>query len=129
MTSFSQAAGAWFDGKVDALNRKSFKALREAMEAGENVTKHNIENRGTDKSGKRGRIDTGKMRDSVESEAKLVSKDEAIGKFGWIDKKPFYVEFQEPGTERIPAMWALSDAAEEILQDYLHEMDGIVKDA
>lgn len=120
---------AWFEAKVNELNRKSFRALREAMEAGENITKHNIENRGTAKSGKRGRIDTGTMRDSVESDAKLVSPDEAIGRFGWLNKKPDYVKYQEPGTQYIEPMWALQDAGEEVMQDYLRDMNDIVKDS
>lgn len=126
MVSFQQAAGAWFEAKVRELNKGTMQALENAMEAGENITKHNIETRGTEKSGKRGRIETGEMLNSVESEVERRSDSEAIGKFGWINKKPEWVKYQEPGTKYIEPMWALSDAAEEVLVDYLRDMDETV---
>lgn len=120
---------AWFEAKVRELTSNSFKALEDAMEAGENITKHNIETRGTIKTGKRGRVETGEMRDSVQSDTVKQGQDTIIGRFGWLEKKPFYAEFQEDGTKYIEPMYALSDAAEEVLQDYLKDMEGIVRDA
>lgn len=120
---------AWFEAKVRKLTAESFQSLEDAMEAGENITKHHIETRGTEGTGKRGRVDTGEMRDRVTSDAVKQGSDVMIGRFGWIEKKPFYAEFQEDGTKYIEPMYALSDAAEEVLQDYLRDMDGIVRDA
>lgn len=120
---------AWFEAKVRQLTSESFNALEDAMEAGENITKHNIETRGTIKSGKRGRVETGEMRDSVQSDTVKQGPDVMIGRFGWLEKKPFYAEFQEDGTKYIEPMYALSDAAEEVKIDYLEKMEGIVRDA
>lgn len=120
---------AWFEGKVRELTEAAVDALEEAMEAGENITKHHIETRGTARSGKRGRVETGEMRDSVSSDTVRSSKDEAIGRFGWINRTPYWARFQEAGTKYIEPMWALSDAAEEVKIDYLNAMDEVVRDA
>lgn len=119
----------WLESKLKRLTDGSVRALSEAMEAGENITKHNIETRGTEASGKRGRIDTGKMLDKVDSKTEILGDGEAEGRFGWTDKEPFYARFQEDGTRFIEPMYALSDAAEEVLVDYLSEMDDVVRGA
>lgn len=121
--------GAWFTAKVAELNRKNFRALDNAMRGGESVTKNLISTRGTPKSGKTGRIDTGKMRDSVDSETKLDNADEATGRFGWTAESPYYALYQEYGTSTIPAMYALTDAAEIAKTQLLRDINNNVKDA
>lgn len=128
MTS-SKDVMAWLNAKIGRLDKGSMDALSEAMEAGENITKHNIETRGTEGTGKRGRVETGKMRDSVGSEAKRTGLGRAEGRFGWLQKGPYYTPYQEEGTKNIEPMYALSDAAEEVQQDYIRHMDNVVKDA
>lgn len=129
MVSFEQAAGGWFEAKVNEMNRRNFGSLRDAMKDGEEITQTFIATRGTQKSGKQGRVDTGKMLDSVDSDTKLVSKDEAEGRFGWIKKAPFYAPFQEEGTKTIPAMYALSDAAKIVIDELTKDIGKNVRDA
>lgn len=129
MADFSRAFGAWFDGKVESLNRRTFRALDESMKEGEELTQTFIATRGTSGTGKQGRVDTGKMLDSVGSEAKLLNKDEAEGRFGWIGEEPFYAEFQERGTEFIPPMLALSDAAEITVQELDRKLGDAIRGA
>lgn len=129
MANFSGAAGAWFEAKVNEINRRNFAALRSAMKDGEQTTQTFIATRGTAGTGKQGRVDTGKMLESVESEANLQGRDEAIGRFGWLDKKPFYAEFQEAGTKYIAPMYALSDAAEIVKAELIKDINDNVKGA
>lgn len=129
MPSFSEASGAWFEAKVNEINRKNFRSLQNAMKDGEETTQTFIATRGTAGTGKQGRVDTGRMLDSVDSEAKLQGRDEAVGRFGWLDKKPFYAEFQEAGTQYIEPMYALSDAAEIVLDELVKDIRDNVKDA
>jgi hypothetical protein len=120
---------AWFEGKVEAITRGAYRTVSNAVEAGDEITKHHIETRGTAKSGKRGRIDSGAMRDLVDHETQLVSQDEVVGRFGWLGESPYWARYQELGTQYIEPMFALSDAAEEVGQDYLAEMRKVVRDA
>lgn len=129
MVSFEQAAGGWFEAKVNEMNRRNFASLRDAMKDGEETTQTFIATRGTQKSGKQGRVDTGKMLDSVDSETALVSKDEAEGRFGWIKKTPYYAPYQEEGTKTIPAMYALSDAAKIVIDELAKDIGKNVRDA
>lgn len=134
MASFEEAAGSWFQAKVDEINRKNFAALRDNMKDGEEITQTFIATRGTEKSGKQGRVDKGIMLDAVDSDTKLVSKDEAVGRFGWIKKTPFYAKYQEGGTkvngeEYVPPMYALSDAAEIVKAQLIKDISDNVKDA
>ena len=117
MADFSRALNSWFDRKVENLNRRTFRALDESMKEGEEITQTFIATRGTSGTGKQGRVDTGKMLDSVNSDAKLLNSEEAEGRFGWLNEQPFYAEFQEAGTQYIEPMYALSDAAEIIQQE------------
>lgn len=122
-------AVAWFETKLREINRGAFRAISEAAEAGENITKHHIATRGTAKSGKRGRIDSGAMHDLVGSEAHLINADLAEGKFGWLGESPRWAEYQELGTEYIQPMYALADAAEEVGEDYVEEIRKVIKNA
>lgn len=129
MVSFEQAAGEWFQAKVDEINRKNFAALKNNMQDGEEITQTFIATRGTEKSGKQGRVDTGAMLDAVDSDTQLKSKDEAIGRFGWLKKKPTYAQYQEEGTKYIAPMYALSDAAEIVKDQLIKDISNNVKDA
>lgn len=129
MVSFEQAAGGWFEAKVNEMNRRNFASLRNAMKDGEEITQTFIATRGTEGTGKQGRIDTGKMLDSVDSETKLEGRDEAVGRFGWTDKTPFYAKYQEAGTKNIAPMYALSDAAEIVIDELAKDIGKNVRDA
>lgn len=123
------SARAWFEGKVRAINAASRRALEDAMEAGENITKHHIETRGTEGTGKRGRIETGKMLNSVDHSVKNTGPDSMEGRFGWLNQQPAWALYQEYGTKYIEPMYALSDAFEEVKIDYLRDMEDAVRDA
>jgi hypothetical protein len=129
MADFSRAFNSWFDRKVENLNRRTFRALDESMKEGEEITQTFIATRGTAGTGKQGRVDTGKMLDSVGSEAKLLNSDEAEGRFGWLNEQPFYAEFQEAGTQYIEPMYALSDAAEITIQELERKLGDAIKGA
>lgn len=126
---FSSAFKSWYEAKVENLDRRTFRALDESMKDGEELTQTFIATRGTEKSGKQGRIDTGAMLDSVTSETKLVSNDEAEGRFGWLGEQPFYAKYQEAGTSTIAPMYALSDAAEDTIQELRAKLGDAIRGA
>lgn len=128
-SDFSSAVNAWLDRKVENLNRRTFRALDESMKGGAEITQTFIATRGTSGTGKQGRIDTGKMLDSVNSDAKLLNGDEAEGRFGWLNEQPFYAEFQEAGTQYIQPMYALSDAADIVAQELEAKLGDAIKGA
>lgn len=116
------------------MTRELAHAVENAVEAGENVTKHHIETRGTEGTGKRGRVETGRMRDSVGSRMDEQSASGLQGRFGWLDEQPEYARFQEPGFTHtsgitVEGMFALSDAAEEVVQDLRDDIDKIVRNS
>lgn len=111
---FGPAVLAWFERKVDTLQEG---ARESTIDAGDEIaqkTKQYISTRGTAKSGKQGRIETGAMLNSVESKVDKDTPLEVEVRAGYHDA-PFYTVFQELGTSRIQAMYALTDAAEEVL--------------
>lgn len=107
--SSKQAFYAWFNAKVDRLTDGTKAAVKNAVSEGKDLTVHYIETRGTAKSGKAGRIETGAMRDSVDSKIEKESATEIRARFGYNDA-PFYTVFQELGTRQIEAMQAIGDA-------------------
>ena len=127
-------ANAWFEGKVKELSRRTRRAFREAVKDGEELTKDNIETRGTTKSGKRGRIESGAMRDSVDSKITKENQEEIEGWFGYKDG-PYWTAFQEPGFvhygsgQFVEGTYALTDAGAEIIQNLKEDIDKIVKDS
>lgn len=119
----------WFERKVEELNREARNALKDAAQSGEQITKNHIETRGTEKSGKRGRVETGKMRDSVESRVTKDTRREAEAAFGWLDEQQAYFLFQELGTRSISPMYALTDAGEEVWTHLQRDIDRIVRES
>lgn len=121
-TNYRNVGNSWFDSVVDEINDKARKAVRDAVEKGEAITKHNIENSGTLKSGKRGRVETGEMRDAVSGEITKDTADEIEGRFGW-KNGPAHARYQERGWIHsgsgvpVEGMFALADASVEVLQD------------
>lgn len=129
MADFSSAFNSWFDRKVENLNRRTYRALRGSMQEGEEITQTFIATRGTSGTGKQGRVDTGKMLESVGSDTQLINQDEAEGRFGWLNEQPFYAEFQEAGTQYIEPMYALSDAAEITIQELDRKLGDAIRGA
>lgn len=127
-SGFGPAVLAWFNAKVDSLedgNRES------AIKAGDEIaekTRHHIQTRGTAKSGKQGRIETGAMLNSVESEVTEDKPDLVEVRAGYHDA-PYWTVFQELGTSRIQSMYALTDAAEEVLPKLAKDISKNVRSA
>lgn len=107
--SSKQAFYAWFNAKVDRLTDGSKAVVKNAGQEGKDLIVHFIETRGTAKSGKAGRIETGAMRDSVDTKVEKESSTGIQVGFGYYDT-PFYTAFQERGTQHIEAMQAIGDA-------------------
>lgn len=127
-TGFGPAVLAWFNAKVDSLEDGNREA---AIEAGDEIvskTKQYISTRGTAKSGKQGRIETGAMLNSVKSKVEKDSPTEVEVHAGY-DDAPFYTVYQERGTRQIEAMWALTDAAEEVLPKLAKDISKNVRSA
>lgn len=127
-TGFGPAVLAWFNAKVDSLEDGNREA---AIEAGDEIvskTKQYISTRGTAKSGKQGRIETGAMLDAVESKVEKNSPTEVEVRAGYHDA-PYYTVFQELGTARIQAMYALTDAAEDVLPKLAKDISKNVRSA
>ncbi|QDP65430.1 MAG: hypothetical protein Tp182DCM212571_48 [Prokaryotic dsDNA virus sp.] len=107
--SSKQAFYAWYNKKLDRLTSGTKATVKDAGQEGKELIVHYIETRGTAKSGKAGRIETGAMRDSVDTKVEKESATEIQVSFGYYDT-PFYTAFQEPGTRYIEAMNAIGDA-------------------
>lgn len=123
MRSSGDRPDLWFREKVESIQKEARSALAGAAQEGEQITKHHIETRGTAKSGKRGRVDTGTMRDSVDSAVTVDRKDLVRSEFGWLGQTPFYAKFQELGTDQgIEGMYALTDAFQEVTQNLEDEL-------
>lgn len=130
MVSFASRGRAWFESVTDELMNNAVKILRDNVQEGEEITKHNIENSGTLKSGKRGRVETGEMRDSVSSGIISASDEEVVGRFGWLNG-PKWAKFQEHGFVHVSGvpvegMFALSDAAQEVEDNLRDDLRGVI---
>ena len=106
--SSKQAFYAWFNAKVDRLTDGSKAVVKNAGQEGKDLIVHFIETRGTAKSGKAGRIETGAMRDSVDTRVEKESATEIQVSFGYYDT-PF-IQFGKkggPGILRPCRQWVM----------------------
>lgn len=114
---FGAALSAWVDKKINGVDNAVARVAQETAQEGSEIVKEFIETRGTAKSGKRGRVETGDMRDSVSGQSRKVSRGVHQAEFGWIQGTPEYSRFQERGFNHIGGgavggMFALTDAGE-----------------
>lgn len=123
--NFGEAVLAFFREKVDNLENGARDAAINAGEEIANLTRHHIETRGISKPG---RIETGAMLNSVDSRVTENTTDRVQVKAGFHDA-PSYTVFQELGTRSIEPMWALTDAAEEVLPKLRRDIDGVIRRA
>ena len=110
---------AWLKSKLNDISGIIHETADEAAEEGKNITRHNIETRGTTKSGKRGRVETGAMRDRVDGRVTGKTYDSATAEFGWLDGQNAYEWFQEFGFVHrggtiVEGMYAITDASDEV---------------
>lgn len=124
---------AWFEAKVRRLNDGKRNTAKELAKDGEDLTKEFIATRGTEKSGKQGRIETGAMIDSVTSGTLTDNAEEIVTRFGYEDS-PFHTAYQEPGFihssgVKVAGTYALSDAAEAIGVELKRDIGRVVRKA
>lgn len=120
----NRAVLAWFEANVRELNKNVRRAAEQSGEEIAELTREHIRTRGIKKPG---RIDTGAMLESVDSE---VTKDTADGfevRAGYKDS-PEYTPYQELGTSLIAPTYALTDAAEIVLPKLRKRIDEAVRD-
>jgi len=114
-------------------------AMEETVEFTENVMRDTVENSGTDKtwsrswngrtSSGRGRVDTGKMRNSIDSQVEVRGNGDVVGRVGWIKGTPEYTKFQEYGFrhwitgQSIAGMFATRDGAEQGFDELLSNLE------
>lgn len=123
----------WVESKLTRLTDQAKDAIREGAKEGEDLTKLHIETRGTAKSGKQGRIETGRMRDAVSSRIEKDTDTEIEASFGWLDDRANYFGLQERGFTHtsgvdVEGMFALSDAADQVVRDIERKLGKAVKD-
>lgn len=126
----SKSLTAWFDEEVGGVFDDVTEIVERAVQEGEAITKLNIATRGTLKSGKKGRIETQNMYDSVKSDMTKRGKKEAEGKFGWIDNYQKYFGYQEAGFNHVggvtvEGMYALGDADREVWDNIQDRVKGV----
>lgn len=81
--------------------------LQRTVETGADLMEAYIATRGTVKSGKRGRIETGKMYGSVDSEV-FKRGTTLVGRWGWLTEWEDYFLYQENGFKNA---WSREDVA------------------
>ena len=113
---------SWFKSKMDEIADIIEETADDAAVMGESLTKNYIETRGTAKSGKQGRIETGEMLKKVSGKVSDVTPISATAEFGWLEGSPEYARYQEEGFAHrngvdVEGMYALTDAGHEVIED------------
>lgn len=119
-------------------------AMEDTVEFTKNVIVDTIENTGTDKMWSRpwfgrtgtgrARVDTGAMRDSVDTDVNVVRNGIVEGRVGWLEGTPEYAKYQEFGFrhwitgEVIEGMHALREGAEQGTEEAVRLLDNVAKD-
>ena len=125
----------WFRQKMVRIEEGATDALEQAMDDGAESMRHHIKTRGTAKSGKAGRIESGDMLKDVKARVYPgTDKGNQVGRFGWLDNRENYYGFQEGGFEHVnggsvEGMYAIVDAAEMAFSEFQREMRRAVRDA
>ena len=105
----------WLAGKIAKIREAVAETGELAAEGGKQTTRAFVATRGTVRSGKQGRVDTGKMLDRVGGKSERVSPDETRVEFGWYDGRKGPEWYQEFGFDHrygsvVEGMYAVSDA-------------------
>lgn len=110
-SGFGRAIMARIERQIEAINDNVRNAIDDLAIEGVQITDHHVSTRGINKPG---RIDTGKMIESIDWTIDKNTETEYQVSFGFKNQAPYYTVFQELGTRAIPPMYALTDAASEI---------------
>lgn len=126
----------WYRGKIQRIEQGQEEILNEAVELGAEMMRDMISTRGTAKSGKQGRIDTGRMLKAVKVRP---PKKDSGGKtqafFGWLEDRADYFRYQEGGFthfrtgQDVEGMYAQLDSAEEAFRWLKEETKRNIKNA
>lgn len=114
---------AEFKAVVDRVTDQLRDAAIDTLREGAEEAKQNVATRGTAKSGKAGRIETGKMINSIDYEVTGASHGLVEGRFGFRGE-PDYTRFQEGGFTHnfsgqwIEGMYATTDAATNAIEKF-----------
>lgn len=123
---------AQINARIEDMTRRARRTVQEAADKGRDLTKQHIETRGTAKSGKRGRIETSAMLNSVSSGTVSADINEVVTRFGY-ENSPYWTQFQEPGFVHtsgvtVEGTYALQDAADEVFKDLKRDIGDVVRD-
>lgn len=114
-------------------------AMEDTVEYTQEVMREAVETSGTDKEWSRpwrgrqysgrGRVETGKMRDSIDTEVSVERNSDVVGRVGWLTGTPEYAKYQELGFrhwitgEFISGMMATRDGAEQGTEELLSQLN------
>lgn len=123
----------WFSQRLQEINQIPHEVAAEAAKEGSEITKHNIETSGTMKSGKRGRVETGAMRDAVDGKDRRISATEAEARWGWLNGQPDYAGLQEYGFAHVggvtvDGMYSLDASKDEVMANVRDELKRRISD-
>lgn len=109
--------------EIDDINAEAYQVAEAAAGTGARMTEDLTRSRPSDASGKRGRVETGNMADSISYDIKRVSPEYIRAEFGWLDEVEEYFILQtETGFTHarsgkyIKPTLALQDATEHVRQ-------------
>lgn len=125
---------AWFDRKVKNMSENLRDAGKDLTDDIADTTKEFISQRPSEKSGKPGRIDTGKMIDSVDSREVSYAPTRMEFEAGYLDS-PYWTLFQEAGFDHwitgdhIAGTYALHDAEDLAKAELPRRIKRAVEDA
>lgn len=108
-------------------------AMQKTVAFTKEVIVDTIENSGTEKSGKRGRIKTGEMKSSVDTNVDVINDKRVEGTAGWLDGSPEYAKYQELGFnhwisgEFIVGMNSLLEGAAQGTEEAVKLLDDVAK--
>jgi hypothetical protein len=115
------------EGKMNEVVKRGREITRDNGEYAAELVRDVVETSGTIKTGKRGRIETGKMLASVDSDYKHLPGG-AEATWGFVHDAPDYTTYQEFGTQWIEPMNAIDDAAAEVAVDFKNDIDRMMKE-
>lgn len=128
----------WYRSKLVGVEEGASEMSIDMAREGALKMRENIETRGTAKSGKKGRIETKKMRDAVDYDLPTERTDGKYQtRFGWIDPstREDYFRYQEGGFkhnfsktgEVVRGMYAMFDAARDVFDEFKRKGKGYIK--
>lgn len=126
---------SWFRSKIESVENGTSDAIRQFAEDGAETARHLVETRGTLKSGKQGRIETGRMVNAIKSSFNPSTKNgNASGRFGWLRDRQDYFAFQEGGFQHSPGvevegMYAMLDAYHIVRGEFEANVSDVMRNA